>query len=54
VSCGSYLPTFRDNVFVPSSRVKSPSGVVWQLFTDVSGQRIGRISEEHISHLQFG
>jgi hypothetical protein len=24
-SCGNYLPTFRDNVSVPSSRVKSPS-----------------------------
>jgi hypothetical protein len=25
-SCGNCLPTFRDNVSVPSSRVKSPSG----------------------------
>jgi hypothetical protein len=25
-SCGNYLPTFRDNVSVPSSRVKIPSG----------------------------
>jgi hypothetical protein len=25
-SCGNWLPTFRDNVSVPSSRVKSPSG----------------------------
>jgi hypothetical protein len=24
-SCGNYLPTFRDNVSVPSSRVKIPS-----------------------------
>jgi hypothetical protein len=24
-SCGNCLPTFRDNVSVPSSRVKSPS-----------------------------
>jgi hypothetical protein len=25
-SCGNCLPTFRDNVSVPSSRVKSPIG----------------------------
>jgi hypothetical protein len=25
-SCGNYLPTFRDNVSVPSSRVKIPRG----------------------------
>jgi hypothetical protein len=24
-SCGNYLPTFRNNVSVPASRVKSPS-----------------------------
>jgi hypothetical protein len=24
-SCGNFLPTFRDNVSVPTSRVKSPS-----------------------------
>jgi hypothetical protein len=39
-SCGNYLPTFRDNVSVPSSWVKN--GVVWYLFTDVSG-RVGPI-----------
>jgi hypothetical protein len=25
-SCGNYLPTFRDNLSVPSSRVKIPRG----------------------------
>jgi hypothetical protein len=27
-SCGNYLPTFRDNVSVPSSRVKIPSRII--------------------------
>jgi hypothetical protein len=27
-SCGNYLPTFRDNVSIPSSRVNIPSGNV--------------------------
>jgi hypothetical protein len=34
-SCGNCLPTFRDNVWVPSSGVKSPrswsSPTVWKL-----------------------
>jgi hypothetical protein len=34
-SCGNCLPTFRDNVSVPSSRVKSPSRkVITQKTTD--------------------
>jgi hypothetical protein len=36
--CGNCLPTFRDNVSVLSSRVKSQSRTL-----DVSGQRIGPI-----------
>jgi hypothetical protein len=29
-SCGNYLPTFRDNVSVPSSRVKFPRRRSWK------------------------
>jgi hypothetical protein len=29
--CGNYLPKFRDNVSVPSSRVKIPSRKSWNL-----------------------
>jgi hypothetical protein len=39
VHIGSLLPTFRDNVLVPSSRVKH---------SDVSGQRIGPIFEAQV------
>jgi hypothetical protein len=33
-SCGNCLPTFRDNVSVPSSRVKIPSRKVSKQLTD--------------------
>jgi hypothetical protein len=35
--CGNYLPTFRDNVSVPFSRAKIPSGKELGLFTIEDG-----------------
>jgi hypothetical protein len=44
-SCGNYLPTFQDNVSVPSPQVKSPSTdillVASEEYTDCDG-RIGK------------
>jgi hypothetical protein len=36
-SCGNCLPTFRDKVFVPSSRVKSPNRKELGLLTSEDG-----------------
>jgi hypothetical protein len=45
-SCGNYLPTFRDNVSVPSSRVKIPSSLLGILTredgTDTLSRNVGK------------
>ena len=50
----NFLPTFRDNLFIPSTGVKN----LWSILTDVSGQTIGHIftGQESvvISYQRFG
>jgi hypothetical protein len=41
-SCGKFLPTFRDSVSVPSSRVKSPRLLALEDGTDTLSRKVGK------------
>jgi hypothetical protein len=41
-SCGNYLPTFRDNVSVPSSRVKILGILTREDETDTLSRNVGK------------